>query len=83
MSSYSGTPDIVLPLGEVYRASNVTGEEELLPVTVDAMAARGCDGLLTRLAIDLVRQGSVVVPKTGGTLDGGEILFKRAEMFGF
>lgn len=62
--------------------SNVTGMEELLPVSVDVMAARGCDGLLTRLAMDLVREGVIDVPKTGRDLDGAEVLFKREAIYG-
>ena len=62
--------------------SNVTGMEELLPVSVDVMAARGCDGLLARLAMDLVREGAIDVPQTGRDLDGAEVLFKREAIYG-
>ncbi|TQV94449.1 hypothetical protein V2A60_005492 [Cordyceps javanica] len=76
-SSFSGTPDFALPLGEVRTRSSVTGKDEPLPVSADVMAAHGCDGLVTRLAIELARAGAVKVPKAGGTLDGGEVLFRR------
>ncbi|OLN83281.1 Amidase 1 [Colletotrichum chlorophyti] len=77
LSVFSGAPDFVFPLGEVAAASGVTGASEALPVTVDIMAARGCDGLLVRLAQDLVREGILKVPMAGGTLEGGEVLFRR------
>jgi Asp-tRNA(Asn)/Glu-tRNA(Gln) amidotransferase A subunit family amidase len=82
-SSFSGTPDIALPIGEISFMSDVTGMEEPLPVSMNVMAARGCDGLLTRLAMDLVNAGMIDVPKTGRGLDGGEILFRRDAMYGF
>ncbi|OAA56494.1 Amidase [Cordyceps fumosorosea ARSEF 2679] len=74
---FSGTPDVALPLGEVRSSSNVTGREEPLPVSADVMAARGCDALLTRLAVELARKGAVKVPRPGGSLDGAEVLFRR------
>ncbi|EGX94493.1 Amidase [Cordyceps militaris CM01] len=74
----TGTPDLALPLGEVRTLSNVTGEAEPLPVSADIMAARGCDGLLTRLAAELVAKGAVKVPQTGASLNGGaEMLFRQ------
>lgn len=51
----------------------------MLPVTVDIMAAKGCDGMLTKLAIDLVEAGIVPIPKAGQTLaGGGDVLIRRA-----
>ncbi|KAK1982199.1 amidase signature domain-containing protein [Colletotrichum cereale] len=77
LSVFSGAPDHVFPLGEVGGLSAVTKHAEVLPVTVDVMAARGCDGLLVRLAQDLVAAGLLKVPEAGGTLAGGEVLMKR------
>ncbi len=54
--------------------SNITNHVEYLPVSVDVVAARGCDGLVARLAVDLVREGLLVQPKTGARIGGGEIL---------
>ncbi|KXX73860.1 Amidase 1 [Madurella mycetomatis] len=71
ISSFAEVPDSVFPLGEVAGWSRITGREELLPVGVDIMAARGCDGLVVRLAQDLVEKGIVRVPRTGATLEGG------------
>ena len=51
--------------------------EEFLPVTVDILAAKGCDGLIFSLVLDLVKAGIVQVPLTGQTTMGGEILMKR------
>ncbi|KAJ0339566.1 hypothetical protein COL922a_004295 [Colletotrichum nupharicola] len=77
LSVFSGAPDHVFPVGQVGSVSAVTNHTEMLPVTVDVMAARGCDGLIARLALDLVEEGLVVVPQVGAGLDGGEILMRR------
>ncbi|KAK7458257.1 hypothetical protein CaCOL14_006696 [Colletotrichum acutatum] len=77
LSVFSGAPDHVFPLGEVGSVSSVTNVTEMLPVTVDVMAARGCDGLIVRLAQDLVEAGILKVPLAGGTLAGGEVLMRR------
>lgn len=77
LSVFSGAPDHVFPVGQVGSVSAITNHTEMLPVTVDVMAARGCDGLIARLALDLVKEGLVVVPQVGAGLDGGEILMRR------
>lgn len=77
ISVFSEAPDHVLPLGQVESRSSVTNHTEFLPVTVDVMAAKGCDGLLVKLAQDLVAAGLVVVPQVGGTIFGGDVLMKR------
>ena len=58
--------------------SNITHHEEYLPVTVDIMAAKGCDGMLFGLVQDLVTAGILSTPEAGysGTT-GGAILYKR------
>ncbi|RBR13293.1 uncharacterized protein FIESC28_08259 [Fusarium coffeatum] len=75
LSIFSEAPDSVYPLGEVPGFSNITHHEENLPVTVDIMVAKGCDGLIPRLAQDLVAHGILEVPKTGRSLSGGSVLF--------
>ncbi|KAF6821087.1 glutamyl-tRNA amidotransferase [Colletotrichum sojae] len=77
LSVFSEAPDHVFPLGEVPATSEITGHEEMLPVTVDVMAAKGCDGLIVKLAKDLVQAGILKVPKAGGTMSGGEVLMRR------
>lgn len=77
ISSFAEVPDSVFPLGEVAGWSRITGQEEPLPVGVDIMAARGCDGLVVRLAQELVERGIVRVPRTGATLEGGGVLMRR------
>lgn len=57
--------------------SSVTNHEEFLPVTVDVIAAKGCDGLIAKLAMDLVADGILKAPRTGSGLDGGTILLQR------
>ncbi|KAF9776880.1 hypothetical protein IL306_004872 [Fusarium sp. DS 682] len=75
ISVFSEAPDSVYPVGEVPIFSNITGREESLPVTVDIMVARGCDGLIARLAQDLVGLGILKIPKTGRSILGGSVLF--------
>jgi hypothetical protein len=75
ISIFSEAPDSVYPIGEVPYSSDITNHEESLPVTVDIMVAKGCDGLIPRLAQELVGQGILKIPKTGGSILGGEVLF--------
>jgi hypothetical protein len=51
--------------------------KEVLPVTVDIIAAKGCDLMIAQLAQDLVTAGIISVPLTGGSIHGGDILLKR------
>ncbi|KAI8244465.1 hypothetical protein K4K57_002208 [Colletotrichum sp. SAR 10_99] len=74
MSVFSGCPDLIYPVGEVSSFSALTNHDEKLPVAVGILAAKGCDGLLSRLAIDLVNEGILKVPEAGGTVSGGPIL---------
>ncbi|KAJ7901263.1 amidase signature domain-containing protein [Mycena leptocephala] len=77
ISVMAGCPDSVYPLGQVSANSSITGHEEWFPVAVDIMAAKGCDGLLARLAKDLAAAGILSVPEVGGSITGGDILMKR------
>lgn len=40
----------------------------MLPVAVDIIAAKGCDGMIFELAEELLAAGIIEVPKTGSTL---------------
>ncbi|OKL57895.1 hypothetical protein UA08_06631 [Talaromyces atroroseus] len=76
ISVYAGVPDMVLPIGEKSYASEVTGVEEKSPVTVDLLAAKGCDGMLFQLVNELARVGILPEIKAGRSLvSGGDILF--------
>ncbi|KAG7113497.1 Scytalone dehydratase-like protein Arp1 like [Verticillium longisporum] len=83
ISVFAEVPDLVFPLGEVASLSSITGVEEKLPVAVDIMAAKGCDGVIVKLAKDLVAEGVLTVPKAGATLEGGEVLLRRDEVHGY
>lgn len=67
-------------MGQAKYYSDITNHTEYLPVTVDIMAARGCDGMIFGLVEDLTKAG-IVKPSVAGYSDvnGGEILFKRQE----
>lgn len=75
ISIFSEAPDSVLPLGETAYFSEITNHTEYLPVTVDIMVARGCDGLIPKLAQDLLKAGILFIPKTGAGVTGGTVLF--------
>ncbi|KAF8172427.1 amidase signature domain-containing protein [Mycena galopus ATCC 62051] len=77
VSGMAECPDSVYPLGQISANSSITGHEEGFPVTVDILAAKGCDGLLARLAKDLAAAGILPVPEVGGLITGGDILMKR------
>jgi len=53
---------------------------EYLPLTVDVMVAKGCNAGLYSLAPDLVKEGILSIPKTGQTIEGGEVLLRRDGM---
>jgi Asp-tRNA(Asn)/Glu-tRNA(Gln) amidotransferase A subunit family amidase len=80
MSTYWGGPDFVVPIGEATYFSNITQHEEKLPVTVDIMAARGCDGLIFDLVRDLVEAGILKESVAGrSNVGGGEVLLRRSD----
>jgi hypothetical protein len=67
-------------VGQTKYFSNITNHDEYLPVTMNIMAAKGCDGMVFSLIQTLVDGGIVKVPKSGrSSVDGGEILNKRWE----
>ncbi|KAK4540412.1 hypothetical protein LTR36_009269 [Oleoguttula mirabilis] len=78
VSPFWSGPDFVVPIGSASYFSNITLHEEVLPVTVDIMAARGCDGLIFGLVQDLVAAG-ILAPSAAGYSEttGGQVLFKR------
>jgi hypothetical protein len=74
---------LLLSVGQANYFANTTMHEEALPVTVDIIAAKGCDLMIAQLAQDLVTGGIISAPLPGGTIYGGDILLKReAELNG-
>lgn len=68
----------VSSVGSAAYMSNITRHEEYLPVTVNILAARGCDGMIYALVQDLVAAGALKPSLAGYSSDlGGEILLKR------
>ena len=65
--------------GKSASTPEITDHLEYLPVTVDILAARGCDGLIFGLVQDLVDAGILQASVTGySDVNGGDILFKRS-----
>lgn len=76
ISVVAGMPDFVVPIGQAPYESNVTLQTEYLPVTVDILAARGCDGMIFGLVRDLVGAGLLRGTEAGySDVSGGQILF--------
>ncbi|KAH7029078.1 amidase signature domain-containing protein [Microdochium trichocladiopsis] len=74
ISPMAGNPDFVVPIGQVKYYSSISQHEEVLPVSVRLMAARGCDLMLLDLINELVDAGIVPQVKTGtSVLEGGDI----------
>ncbi|KAJ6185905.1 amidase signature enzyme [Penicillium mononematosum] len=56
---YAGTPDLVVPSGEVPFNSTKSGKTEYLPVTISLGAARGCDLMLANMITEMEEQGTL------------------------
>ena len=57
-----------MAVGQASYNSTITLQSEMLPVAVDIMAAKGCDGMIFELAEKLLAAGVIGVPKTGATV---------------
>ncbi|KAI0168748.1 amidase signature domain-containing protein [Pestalotiopsis sp. NC0098] len=56
IAPFAEVTDVVVPIGQVAYFSNVTLQEEYLPVTLNIMAAQGCDFMVLDLVNDLYRE---------------------------
>ena len=82
VSGFSEAPDFVVPIGEAPYNSTITQHVEYLPVAVNFMAAKGCDGMLFELIADLYEVGILKKALAGQSgITGGEALSKRHLMF--
>ncbi|EHK22503.1 uncharacterized protein TRIVIDRAFT_2199, partial [Trichoderma virens Gv29-8] len=68
IAPFAEVPDFTMPVGEFEVSSSITNHTQKLPLGLGFMAAKGCDGLLTRLAQEMVKSGIIGQYKTGGTL---------------
>ena len=66
---------MVVPIGQATYFSNITLHSESLPVTIDFVAAKNCDGMIFQLVEDLRAAGIVKATLAGRTITGGEVLF--------
>ncbi|KAF3068544.1 Amidase 1 [Trichoderma lentiforme] len=76
IAPFAEVPDFAIPVGEFEANSTITNHTQKLPLGLGIMVAKGCDGVLTRLAQDMVKSGIIGNYKAGGTMEGGEVLFK-------
>ena len=83
ISIFAEVPDMVVPIGEAPYNSTITGHVEYLPVAVDFLAAKGCDGMIFSLVGDLYEAGILKKSLPGQSgITGGDILLKR-DLFGY
>jgi hypothetical protein len=62
---------MVIPIGQAAYNSTITLQSEYLPVAIDIMAAKGCDGMIFELAEKLQAAGIVKAVGTGSTMYAG------------
>jgi len=72
ISNFAEIPDMVFPIGQAAYNSTITLKSEYLPVTVDILAAKGCDGMIFELAERLNSAGILSSVGTGSTMFEGE-----------
>ncbi|WVW82683.1 hypothetical protein I302_104694 [Kwoniella bestiolae CBS 10118] len=63
----SGTPELIVPIGQVPYESNISNHTEYLPVTVALQAAQDCDYVLWDLAAALQEAGIISAVSSGRT----------------
>ncbi|OQE34681.1 hypothetical protein PENCOP_c016G07770 [Penicillium coprophilum] len=68
MAVLAGTPDLVVPVGEVPYYSTISLQTEFMPVTMSFVAARGCDLMLVNLIEDLEQAGILKPVRTGSMM---------------
>lgn len=65
LASMSGCPQVGIPIGQVTYKSYISLQEEVMPINVDLVAAKGCDGLLLKIVERLQEIGIAKTVKTG------------------
>lgn len=65
IASMAGTPDLVVPVGEVPYNSTISLKTEYLPVAMSFVVARDCDLMLARLIRELGEAGILKPVSTG------------------
>ncbi|RAL60135.1 hypothetical protein DID88_000760 [Monilinia fructigena] len=68
ISNLAEVPDMVFPVGQVAYNSSISLQTEYLPVAIDVVARKGCDGMIFELAKRLLEEGILVVPKAGSVM---------------
>ncbi|APA08076.1 hypothetical protein SS1G_00271 [Sclerotinia sclerotiorum 1980 UF-70] len=68
ISNFAEVPDMVFPIGQAAYNSTVSLQTEYLPVAVDIIARKGCDGMIFQLAERLLEEGILMVPKAGSLM---------------
>ncbi|OIW31913.1 amidase signature enzyme [Coniochaeta ligniaria NRRL 30616] len=67
LASTAGCPEVGIPVGQVSYRSEISLQEEMIPVSVDLVAAPGCDGMLLELTRRLAELGVAKTVRTGRT----------------
>jgi Asp-tRNA(Asn)/Glu-tRNA(Gln) amidotransferase A subunit family amidase len=65
LTPMSGCPEMTVPLGQVEYSSHVSMQTEMLPVSVQLVAYRGCEGMLLGLIKEMAEMGYLVETRAG------------------
>lgn len=65
ISIFIESPDTVSTIGQI---PSITGQMDNFSVFVNAMAAKGWEGVVSKLTKDLVEGGILNIPETGSTI---------------
>lgn len=76
ISPFAEGPDFAITIGEVAYNSTITQRQEYIPVSVDILAAQGCDMMLLDLLQELAESGLVSAVKPGSSISGGQTYIK-------
>lgn len=63
---------MVVPIGQAAYNSTITLQSEYLPVAVDILVAKGCDGMVFELVEQLQKAGIIRAVGTGSTMYAGQ-----------
>ncbi|KAK6610825.1 glutamyl-tRNA amidotransferase [Botrytis cinerea] len=68
VSNFAEVPDMVFPIGQAAYNSTISLQTEYLPVAIDIIARKGCDGMIFELAERLLEEGILMIPKAGSVM---------------
>ncbi|KAH6985309.1 hypothetical protein EDB80DRAFT_733936 [Ilyonectria destructans] len=67
ISSLTGCPEVVVPIGQIPYTSRVTKRQEFLPIVVATLGPHGTDIALTKFVVDVLRKSGMQTSVSTGT----------------